>query len=96
MKSRLTRAVVITGVAVFGTAVAMAAPAGAAQPAVQACVGSTFSGAAASVRGVIPLGQLVKGFAQDPTTAHPGLGDGIQLLQAGQVPDEVVVNTCNG
>jgi hypothetical protein len=33
--------------------------------------------------------------AQAPGTAHPGLGDGIQELQAGLVPDEVAVNSCN-
>ena len=27
---------------------------------------------------------------------HPGLGDGIQNLQAGLVPDSTVPNTCNG
>ena len=42
------------------------------------------------------VGQLISGFAQAPDTAHPGLGDGIQELQAGLVPDEVAVNTCNG
>ena len=42
----------------------------------------------------IPYGQLVVGFAQDPFS-RPGLGDGIQLLQAGLVPDEVVPNNCN-
>jgi hypothetical protein len=35
------------------------------------------------------------GFAQDPNLPPPGLGDGIQALQAGVVPDEVVPNTCN-
>lgn len=34
------------------------------------------------------------GFAEDPE-APPGLGNGIQLLQAGEVPDEVVPNTSN-
>ena len=65
--------------------------AGAATPVVPGCVGSTFSGlATAGPR----LGQGVRGFAQDPTT-KAGLGDGIQALQAGQVPDDVVLNTCN-
>jgi hypothetical protein len=31
--------------------------------------------------------------AQAPD-AQPGLGDGIELLHAGLVPDEVVPNTC--
>jgi hypothetical protein len=37
----------------------------------------------------------VVGFAQDPNLPPPGLGDGIQALQAGQVPDDLVPNTCN-
>jgi hypothetical protein len=92
MKSRLTRWVVIMGVTVIGSAVAMAAPASAAQPVVQACVGTTFS---AGAHATTPFGPVIVGFAQDPTS-RPGLGDGIQQLQAGQVPDEVAVNTCHG
>jgi len=75
-----------------GACAAMAPSAGAAVPVVNACVGTTFS---ALATGAPRLGQGVKSFAQDPTT-RPGLGDGIQSLQAGQVPDEVVLNTCNG
>ena len=41
------------------------------------------------------FGAGIRGFAQDPTLPPPGLGDGIQALQAGVVPDEVVLNTCN-
>ena len=40
------------------------------------------------------FGHGVAGFAQDPTN-RPGLGDGIQALQAGDVFDDVVLNTCN-
>jgi hypothetical protein len=40
------------------------------------------------------FGSAVVGFAQEPGN-RPGLGDGVQLLQAGLVPDEVVPNTCN-
>ena len=42
------------------------------------------------------FGAGVVGVAQDPNLRPPGLGDGIQAPQAGQVPDEVVPNTCNG
>jgi hypothetical protein len=42
------------------------------------------------------FGAGVVGVAQDPNLPPPGLGDGIQAPQAGQVPDEVVPNTCNG
>ena len=76
---------------VAGVSGGIVSGAGAAKPAVHACVGTTFSSlATAGPR----LGQGVKGFAQDPTN-RPGLGDGLQSLQAGQVPDEVVLNTCN-
>ena len=76
---------------VAGSCGGIVSAAGAAEPAVHGCVGSTFSSlATAGPR----LGQGVRGFAQDPTN-RPGLGDGIQALSAGQVPDEIVLNTCN-
>jgi hypothetical protein len=67
----------------FGTS------AGAAQPVVQACVGSTFSDAAHA----LPpgeLGALIAGFSRGA-----GLGGGIQQMQAGELPDDVAVNACN-
>ena len=76
---------------IVGACGGIASTAGAATPAEQGCVGSTFSSLATAAP---RLGQGVVGFAQDPTT-RPGLGDGIQALQAGQVPDEVVPNSCN-
>jgi ABC-type phosphate transport system permease subunit len=79
---------------VTGAILASAGVAGASRPVLQACVGTTFSTAAAN----LPpgdVGALISDFAQAPDTAHPGLGDGIQELQAGLVPDEVAVNTCN-
>lgn len=66
--------------------------AGASKPANQACVGESLSALAIGSQGAFGAG--VVGFAQDPTT-RPGLGDGIQAFQAGDVPDEVVPNTCN-
>jgi hypothetical protein len=76
---------------VAGACGGIASAASAAEPAVQACVGTTFSSlATAGPR----LGQGVRGFAQDPMN-RPGLGDGIQSLQAGQVPNGVVPNTCS-
>ena len=65
--------------------------AGAGQPVVKGCVGVTFSSNAKSFR---PLGQAVRGFAQEPTN-RPGLGDGIQAVQAGAVSDDVADNACN-
>jgi hypothetical protein len=65
----------------------------AATPVEQACVGTTFSNAAHN----LPpgdLGAIVMGFAQEPGN-RPGIGDGIQNLQAGNVSDDVAPNTCN-
>ena len=72
----------------------LAAGAAAAQPVQQACLGESVSALASSQPAPGAFGAAVVGFAQDPTTA-PGLGDDLQALQAGQVPDEVVPNTCN-
>ncbi|HEX6579057.1 MAG TPA: hypothetical protein VF082_11885 [Jiangellaceae bacterium] len=90
----LRRGAVVTGVPA-GVVLGSGGVAGASEPVVQACVGTTFSDAAQA----LPpgdVGQLIVGFAQAPDTEHPGLGDGIQLLQAGMVLDEVAPNTCNG
>ena len=66
--------------------------AGASQPANQACYGESISALAMGSQG--GFGSGVVGFAQAPDD-RPGLGDGVQALQAGDVPDEVVPNTCN-
>lgn len=89
----LRRAAVATGV-VAAVLLGSGSVAGAGEPVVQACVGTTFSNAAHALPAG-DLGQTIVGFAQAPGTAHPGLGDGIQQLQAGLVPDEVAINTCN-
>ena len=89
----LRRGAVATGL-LAGVVLGSASVAGAGEPVVEACVGTTFSGAAAALP-PSGVGELISGFAQAPDTAHPGLGDGIQNLQAGLVPDEVAVNTCN-
>jgi hypothetical protein len=67
--------------------------ASAGQPANQACVGESLSALATNQPAPGAFGQGVRGFAQQPD-ARPGLGDGIQALQAGDVGDEVP-NTCN-
>ncbi len=88
---RVFAKVAVSSAIIIGACGMVASTAGAATPVVRGCVGSTFSSlATAGPR----LGQGVRGFAQDPTT-KPGLGDGIQSLQAGQVGDDVVLNTCN-
>ena len=69
--------------------VAAASPAAAVKPVKQACVGQTFSSAEAH-----PLGHLISGFAQE-VDSRPGIGDGIQGLQGGFIPDDLAPNTCN-
>jgi hypothetical protein len=73
----------VAGVLAGGASVASAA-----EPSPPSCVGESFSALAGQ-----GFGQGVRSFAQAPD--KPGLGDGIQALQAGVVPDEVVPNTCN-
>jgi hypothetical protein len=72
--------------------------AGAGEPANQACVGESFSALATTQPFPGAFGGGVVSFAQAPPNELlplPGLGDGIQALQAGFAPDEVVPNTCN-
>ena len=84
---------IVLAVACTATIGVFAAPAGAATPAVQGCYGDSVSALAAHSAGGFGAG--VVGFAQDPTS-QPGLGDGVQALQAGLVPNDIVPNTCNG
>ena len=78
-----------------GLIAAVAGPASAATPANQACVGVSLSALAKPPQpSPGSFGAAVVGFAQDPLTA-PGLGDAIQVAQAGGIPDDVVPNTCN-
>jgi hypothetical protein len=81
---------------IAGSLCATAGVATASQPVVPACVGSTFSQDVQALQANgTPPGTVVSGFARG-ADARPGLGDGIQSLQAGQVPDSTVANTCNG
>jgi len=96
MKHTAIRRVIITAAVAGGTIAGATGVAGAAEPVVQACVGTTFSGSAAA----LPppgVGTTVSFFAQNTTGSqpNPGLGDGIQQLQAGEVPDSGIANTCN-
>ena len=96
MKHTAIRRVIITVAVAGGTIAGATGVAGAAEPVVQACVGTTFSGSAAA----LPppgVGTTVSFFAQNTTGSqpNPGLGDGIQQLQAGEVPDSGIANTCN-
>jgi hypothetical protein len=63
-------------------------------PANTGCYGESISALASDQPAPGAFGAGVVGFAQAPD-ARPGLGDGVQALQAGLVPDEVVTNTCN-
>jgi hypothetical protein len=92
--SLVRRAVAVSGLAV-GLVVGTAGVAGAGEPANHACVGESFSALATDQPFPGAFGSGVQGFAQDPTLPPPGLGDGLQAVQAGLVPDEVVPNTCN-
>jgi hypothetical protein len=91
MMHKLSRGIAATaGVAIVSSLLAL--PAAAAEPANQACVGESFSALAGP-----GFGPAIVFFAQvgGPVDTRVGLGDGIQLLQAGTVPDQVVPNTCN-
>jgi hypothetical protein len=66
----------------------------AATPAAHACVGRSVSAAAADAPG---FGQFVSGVAHDPTSgSRLGVGDDLQAVEAGLVPDSSFTNTCNG
>jgi hypothetical protein len=72
--------------------------ASAGEPANQGCYGESISALATNQPFPGAFGAGTVGFAQAPTNEIvplPGLGDGVQLLQAGMVPDDVVLNTCN-
>ena len=67
-------------------------PSAASEPEPASCLGESFAAFAGP-----GFGQGVVFFAQvgGPLNTRPGLGDGIQNIQAGLVPDWVFPNTCN-
>ena len=67
-----------------------AAPAAAAAPNHQACLGTTVSSAAQTIP---DYGALVAGVARSGPVL--GVGDDVQAILAGQVPDALFPNTCN-
>ena len=77
-----------------GSIVLVASGAGAAKPAVRACVGTTDASLATNQTSPGEFGHGAAFFARNSAT--PGLGADIQALQAGLVPDVIVPNTCNG
>jgi hypothetical protein len=89
----MKRLFVATSAAV-AVVVTAAGVADAGPPANQGCYGESISALASNQPAPGAFGAAVVGFAQAPDD-RPGLGDGVQLVQAGLVPDEVVPNTCN-
>ena len=91
----LRKLLISSGVATIAVAVtSVAGVVDAGRPAVQGCYGASISALATTQPFPGAFGAGVRGFAQDPE-GRPGLGDGVQLLQAGLVPDGAVPNTCN-
>jgi hypothetical protein len=88
----MKRLLVVLGVVSAGLAAGGAVQA--AEPVSQACLGESFSSLASSGPG---FGQGVKFFVNNPGpfNTHPGIGEGIEAIQAGLVPDFAVLNTCN-
>jgi hypothetical protein len=91
---RLLKAACVATVSI-GALGALSTSAGAAAPRTHACIGKSFSALATTQQNPGDFGQGVRSFAQQPNTAHPGLGDGLQALKAGGVDDSIVPNTCN-
>ena len=74
--------------AVIAAAVSVGAgPASAKQPVVKGCVGESVS---SNAKADGPYGAFISFIASDG-----GLGDDVQLVQAGLIPDEAYENTCN-
>ena len=91
VRSRSARAVrrgVAAGLAAATMAVVLATPALAAQPNHRACLGEDIRSYAA---GGSMFGSFVSGMA----ASGDGIGTEIQAHLAGQLPDEVIPNSCN-
>lgn len=86
LRSTSSKVLAATGAIVLGSLGLMTNPAGAAEPANQGCLGESFSALAGP-----GFGPGVVSFAQNPGP----FGQGIQAVLAGDVPDDVVPNTCN-
>src|SRR5437763_10423605 len=86
---------VLAGVLTAASAALMSVPAGAATPVVQGCVGTTLAPLAQTQPAPGAFGHSVEGNARAaPLFGFHGLGPGIQFLQAGQIPDSELPNTC--
>ena len=81
---------VLIALAGIGSAIGFAS---AARPVSPACVGQTVSTGAQVVH---PYGGAISTFARDTSNGNrPGVGDDVQALQAGDVPDTDFPNICN-
>ena len=89
MRSKI-RSIAI-GIAITSCLTIGTLPASAANPAVKGCVGKSVSSFSSTI---VRSGWLYRDFAQDPAS-RPGLGDAVQGLQAGAVPDAAFPNSCN-
>ena len=82
----LVAALVLGASAFGGTAIA-------ARPVSQACLGASVSSAAQNIP---EYGSVVSGAAHASGEGNRvGVGDDVQAIQAGFVPDEIFPNTCN-
>jgi hypothetical protein len=93
----MKRLFVVLPISVLSVLALSAGGAGAAEPRNQACVGESLS-TLATTMAPGTFGHSIAGFAQSPPVGSltlPGIGDGIQALQAGQITDDTALNTCN-
>ena len=90
----MIKKLLISGGVACATLASVAGVVDAGTPAPPGCYGESLSALASSQPFPGAFGAAVRGFAQAPDGKR-GLGDGVQLLQAGLVPDDVVPNTCN-
>jgi hypothetical protein len=88
----MRKLLVAAGVAGASVAIGIGAgTASAAQPVVQGCVGESVSALAKTLH---PYGQVVLD-PNAPRNDFGTIGDAVQAFHAGQIPDEVLPNTCN-
>jgi hypothetical protein len=81
----------VLGCAVAATVLMAAAPVSASRPATQACIGTTVS---VNAKVFEPnYGAFISSVT--PRNDFGSLGDAVQLVKAGLVPDELYPNTCN-
>ena len=84
--------IILSTALVFG-AFAFGGTALAARPVSQACLGASVSSAAQNIP---DYGAVVSGAARaSGADNRVGIGDDVQFIQSGEVPDEIFPNTCN-